>query len=332
MATTVQVALRVRPLTAKEQQEGEGSCVAYIPDQPQIVVNQEKSFTFDHVLDPATTQPQMYERCAAALVDQFLDGYNATVLAYGQTGSGKTYSMGTAAPVATGDASDGSQDYGIIPRAVNHLFAGLAQRQVEHPDFEFNVEVSFLELYNEDLIDLLNSTNRSDSSRRTRVIPSHVTIREDAQGGIVWGGVTHLPANNTQAVMQYLHQGSLFRTTAATDMNMTSSRSHAIFSIQLWQKRPNSPSSEESPDTTPALQPDALVSKFHFVDLAGSERIKRTNAIGDRVKEGISINAGLLALGNVISALGDESRKSSHIPYRDSKLTRLLQDSLGGNR
>ncbi|KAJ1980549.1 hypothetical protein H4R34_002420 [Dimargaris verticillata] len=112
---------------------------------------------------------------------------------------------------------------------------------------------------------------------------------------------------------------------------MTSSRSHAIFSIQLWQKRPIPPSSEDSPNATPTLQPNALVSKFHFVDLAGSERIKRTNAIGDRVKEGISINAGLLALGNVISALGDESRKSSHIPYRDSKLTRLLQDSLGGN-
>ncbi|KAJ1980548.1 hypothetical protein H4R34_002419 [Dimargaris verticillata] len=202
MAATVQVALRVRPLTAKEQQEGDGSCVAYIPGQPQIVVNQEKSFTFDQVLDPAATQPQVYERCVAALVDQFLDGYNATVLAYGQTGSGKTYSMGTAAPVGSGGGIDDDQSYGIIPRAVSHLFNGLAQRQAEHPDFEFNVDVSFLELYNEDLIDLLNSASRPDNSRRTRVMPSHVTIREDAQGGIVWGGVTHLPANSTHAVMQ----------------------------------------------------------------------------------------------------------------------------------
>ncbi|KAI8846797.1 P-loop containing nucleoside triphosphate hydrolase protein [Chytridium lagenaria] len=123
-------------------------------------------------------------------------------------------------------------------------------------------------------------------------------------GNIIWGGVKEEEVSSPEELMSCLQRGSLCRATGSTDMNASSSRSHAIFS---------------------------LTSKFHFVDLAGSERLKRTNAEGDRKREGISINQGLLALGNVISALGDESRKVSHVPYRDSKLTRMLQDSLGGN-
>ncbi|KAI7849860.1 hypothetical protein BDC45DRAFT_546816 [Circinella umbellata] len=198
---------------------------------------------------------------------------------------------------------DSASSGGIVPRFVESLFTELAKRQTSS-----QVYVSFLELYNEDLVDLLNPVKRGEGL--------HVSIREDVQGNICWVGVREESVSTPRQLLELLQKGSIARTTASTDMNRTSSRSHAIFSVILKQ------SLEDG---------TRITSKFHFVDLAGSERLKRTNAVGDRAKEGISINTGLLALGNVISALGDESRKVSHIPYRDSKLTRLLQDSLGGN-
>ncbi|KAI8138709.1 hypothetical protein BJV82DRAFT_286826 [Fennellomyces sp. T-0311] len=207
-------------------------------------------------------------------------------------GSGKTFSMGI--------GLDSARSNGIVPRFIDSLFSEIGKRPTPS-----QVMVSFLELYNEDLVDLLNPVRRGD-----------VSIREDAQGNICWMGIREEPVSNAKELLELLQKGSIARTTASTDMNRTSSRSHAIFSVILKQTLPDG---------------RRLCSKFHFVDLAGSERLKRTNAVGDRAKEGISINTGLLALGNVISALGDESRKVSHIPYRDSKLTRLLQDSLGGN-
>ncbi|KAI9492658.1 hypothetical protein BDB00DRAFT_883407 [Zychaea mexicana] len=199
---------------------------------------------------------------------------------------------------------DSPSSGGIVPRFIDSLFGELAKRQTS-PE----VYVSFLELYNEDLVDLLNPAVKRGEGL-------HVSIREDAQGNICWMGVREEPVASPRELLELLQKGSIARTTASTDMNRSSSRSHAIFSVILKQSMDDG---------------SRLTSKFHFVDLAGSERLKRTNAVGDRAKEGISINTGLLALGNVISALGDESRKVSHIPYRDSKLTRLLQDSLGGN-
>ncbi|CEG67610.1 Putative Kinesin-domain-containing protein [Rhizopus microsporus] len=192
---------------------------------------------------------------------------------------------------------------GIVPRFVYTMFQQLDYKKTLLNSFSYQVTVSFLELHQEDLVDLLGDKG------------FHLTIREDTNGNICWSGVKEEPVLCPEELMGYLKKGSVSRTTAATDMNHNSSRSHAIFSINLRQLD----------------QGKKLVSKFHFVDLAGSERLKRTNAVGDRAREGISINSGLLALGNVISALGDESRRVSHIPYRDSKLTRLLQDSLGGN-
>lgn len=214
---------------------------------------------------------------------------------------------------------------------------------------KFTVKVSFIEIYNEDLHDLLNSAPLEE-------LPP-ITIREDTKGRIYWTGVKEVVVHSTDDVLYYLEQGTQNRATGSTDMNEKSSRSHAIFSVSLKQekwvsssssqhsvekKRPASSMSSRSsitPNTSrflTAQQDDGewliTTSKFHFVDLAGSERLKRTAAEGDRRKEGININAGLLALGNVISALGDQSKKNKiHVPYRDSKLTRLLQDSLGGS-
>ncbi|CAO3704025.1 unnamed protein product [Rhizopus stolonifer] len=219
-------------------------------------------------------------------------------------GSGKTFSMGTAL-----EEHIDTEHQGIVPRFVQDLFFRLENKKKEQ-ETEYEVLVSFLELYNEDLVDLLNPQSKKKCE---------VQIREDVNGHIYWAGVREEVCQTPEELVKYLVKGSLGRTTGSTDMNSVSSRSHAIFSVILKQK------------VRQETEEQVIVSKFHFVDLAGSERLKRTNASGDRAREGISINAGLLALGNVISALGDESRRSAHVPYRDSKLTRLLQDSLGGN-
>ncbi|CAH8582097.1 unnamed protein product [Heterobilharzia americana] len=234
-------------------------------------------------------------------------------------------------------------DAGIVPRAVQYLFASVARRRAEaaarkQPVPEFKVVAQFLELYNEELVDLLDSE---------KVRKPHLRLHENAQGDIYLTGVSTRLVSSLDDTLKCLHDGSLVRSTASTNMNAQSSRSHAIFTLHIrqqrllryeedssGQKKDVQSDADVDPDSTVVDQVpeyETLTAKFHFVDLAGSERLKRTGATGDRAKEGISINRGLLALGNVISALGDKSKRGCHIPYRDSKLTRLLQDSLGGN-
>ncbi|KAI9314976.1 hypothetical protein BX666DRAFT_2113761 [Dichotomocladium elegans] len=338
----VRVALRVRPLTEKERMCNCAECISFIPGQPQILIGKDHSFTYDHVFDTRTSQHEIYTASVLPLVEKFLDGYihvdiskcvtqrnlkqyyplplcsfNATILAYGQTGSGKTYSMGTAVDGNT----DLTDQQGIVPRFIRDLYERLDHKRDKDPNYNAEVLVSFLELYNEDLVDLLSILHHQ-RKRSGCSISNDITIREDTSGNIYWSGVREEPCKSPKELLGFLAKGSLGRTTGSTDMNAVSSRSHAIFSVILKQQVPDEENDEEQ---------KTIVSKFHFVDLAGSERLKRTNAQGDRAKEGIAINSGLLALGNVISALGDESRRSTHVPYRDSKLTRLLQDSLGGN-
>ncbi|ORY99875.1 hypothetical protein BCR43DRAFT_125573 [Syncephalastrum racemosum] len=316
-STAVRVGLRVRPLTQKEQLSNCSECLSYIPNEPQILIGTDKSFTYDYVFDQSTAQTDVYQSAAAPLMHKFI--FNATILAYGQTGSGKTYSMGTGL-----DNCAEPENEGIVPRCIVELFEKLQQRAEENPEYKYDVYVSFLELYNEELIDLLNPANaqKRRSNSGTNPAPTEVSIREDIAGNIYWSGVREEQCESPEELLGYLAKGSLCRTTGSTEMNTVSSRSHAIFSVILKQDRPQ----EDDPSKM-----ESLTSKFHFVDLAGSERLKRTHAQGDRAREGIAINSGLLALGNVISALGDETRRTTHIPYRDSKLTRLLQDSLGGN-
>lgn len=200
------------------------------------------------------------------------------------------------------------------------------------PDFKVNAQ--FLELYNEEVLDLFDTTRDIDAKTKK----SNIRIHEDSAGGIYTVGVTTRTVNTESEMMQCLKLGALSRTTASTQMNVQSSRSHAIFTIHLCQTRMCPQIDAEIATDNKVISEssqmnefETLTAKFHFVDLAGSERLKRTGATGERAKEGISINCGLLALGNVISALGDKSKRATHVPYRDSKLTRLLQDSLGGN-
>ncbi|XP_036431873.1 kinesin-like protein KIF21A isoform X1 [Colossoma macropomum] len=332
--SSVRVALRIRPQLAREKIEGCHICTFVTPGEPQVILGKDKAFTFDYVFDMESQQDAIYSNCTEKLIEGCFEGYNATIFAYGQTGSGKTYTMGTGFDVSIPD-----DELGIIPRAVSHLFKGIEQRQQAateqgRPVPEFKISAQFLELYNEEVLDLFDSTRDLEARKQK----SHIKIHEDASGGIYTVGVTNRSVSSEAEMMQCLKLGALSRTTASTQMNVQSSRSHAIFTIHLCQVRVCVPSDNdnETDNRLASGSPDmeefeTLTAKFHFVDLAGSERLKRTGATGDRAKEGISINCGLLALGNVISALGDRSKRSTHVPYRDSKLTRLLQDSLGGN-
>ncbi|XP_069440725.1 kinesin-like protein KIF21A isoform X7 [Ovis canadensis] len=332
--SSVRVAVRIRPQLAKERIEGCHICTSVTPGEPQVFLGKDKAFTFDYVFDIDSQQEQIYTQCIEKLIEGCFEGYNATVFAYGQTGAGKTYTMGTGF-----DVNIIEEEQGIISRAVKHLFKSIEEKKhtsikngLPPPDFKVNAQ--FLELYNEEVLDLFDTTRDIDAKTKK----SNIRIHEDSAGGIYTVGVTTRTVNTESEMMQCLKLGALSRTTASTQMNVQSSRSHAIFTIHLCQTRMCPQIDAESATDNKVISEssqmnefETLTAKFHFVDLAGSERLKRTGATGERAKEGISINCGLLALGNVISALGDKSKRATHVPYRDSKLTRLLQDSLGGN-
>ncbi|XP_045770281.1 kinesin-like protein KIF21A isoform X1 [Maniola jurtina] len=327
--SSVRVAVRIRPQTPAEVVDGCGVCARAggAAGDGGIALGSERAFTFDYTFEPSADQQQVYDTCVRKLVEAALDGYNATVLAYGQTGSGKTYTMGSG---WEGEHVD-EDKRGIIPRAIRDLFAGADERadaarsQGQLPP-EFSVQAQFIELYNEDIVDLLDPAKDPFAKGTLR-------ITEDGCGGVRIVGASMRAVRGVKEALGALRAGALARTTAATNMNSSSSRSHAVFTLLLRQRRlaADLEGAERETDGETPEQYETLTAKFHFVDLAGSERLKRTGATGERAKEGISINCGLLALGNVISALGDKSRKVLHVPYRDSKLTRLLQDSLGGN-
>uniref|UniRef100_A0A673IP73 Kinesin family member 21A n=1 Tax=Sinocyclocheilus rhinocerous TaxID=307959 RepID=A0A673IP73_9TELE len=319
--STARVASLIRPQLSKEKIEGCHICTFVTPGEPQVVLGKDKPFTFDYVFDMDSQQDSIYSNCTEKLIEGCFEGYNATIFAYGQTGSGKTYSMGTGF-----DVNINEEELGIIPRAISHLFRGIEERRQAateqgRPVPEFKINAQFLELYNEEVLDLFDSTRDMEARKQK----SNIKIHEDAR---YW----QVPKIKVSyRMMQCLRLGALSRTTASTQMNVQSSRSHAIFTIHLCQVRVCISNLLQLENIHSDHTFETLTAKFHFVDLAGSERLKRTGATGDRAKEGISINCGLLALGNVISALGDRSKRSTHVPYRDSKLTRLLQDSLGGN-
>lgn len=325
----MKVAVHIRPLIGDEKLQGCKDCVTVVSGKPQVQIGTH-SFTFDHVYgSTGTPSSAMFEECVAPLVDGLFQGYNATVLAYGQTGSGKTYTMGTG-------FKDGCQTTGIIPQVMNVLFSKI--ETMKH-QIEFQLHVSFIEILKEEVRDLLDPTSVSKPETANGgagkvTIPGKppIQIRETSNGVITLAGSTEVSVSTLKEMAACLEQGSLSRATGSTNMNNQSSRSHAIFTITLEQMRKFNPASPgDGPNES--MNEEYLCAKLHLVDLAGSERAKRTGSDGLRFKEGVHINRGLLALGNVISALGDEKkrREGVHVPYRDSKLTRLLQDSLGGN-
>lgn len=314
-----------------------------------------KLFVFDRVFGADVPQEAVWDYVSES-VNAFVQGYNVSVLAYGQSGSGKSYTMGTSGPAEQGDP----QVMGVIPRAAAVLFEKLAGPPIlrrnassslrtptrystsfaQSPqalarameDRNWQMKATYLEIYNEQLRDLLVPDSVPPSERTI------VAIREDVKGRIILTGLHQVDINSIEDLLKALNFGSSIRQTDATAINAKSSRSHAVFSLSLVQRRnkPQPSSALEKRFSVPleAMNgSDSLVtvdSKLHFVDLAGSERLKNTGASGERAKEGININAGLASLGKVISQLSSR-HAGSHVSYRDSKLTRLLQDSLGGN-
>ncbi|KAJ8941944.1 hypothetical protein NQ318_013278 [Aromia moschata] len=296
--TSVKVAVRIRPLVQSEISKGCKEVLDVIEENEQILIRSiDRSFTFNHVLPSHTPQNELYDRCVKPVIANLYKGYNVTILAYGQTGSGKTHSMGT--------TYKGEGDMGVIPRAISDIFDFVR----ENFCYDFAIKVSFIELYQEVLYDLLSPKPRDQTT---------LEIREDTVRGIHIPGLTEVPVQAASDVLNALTRGSTGRVTGSTAMNAQSSRSHAIFCVNIsMNKKDDSLENKEV--------------KLYLVDLAGSERQKKTGAIGNTFKEGININKGLFVLGNVISCLGDDKAQHGFIPYRDSNLTRLLKDSLGGN-
>uniref|UniRef100_A0A5S6QWW8 Kinesin-like protein n=1 Tax=Trichuris muris TaxID=70415 RepID=A0A5S6QWW8_TRIMR len=293
----VKVAIRCRPMAVMEKEQGASDCLQILTDHRQVVID-GRCFQFDEVFGHSCKQRQVYDSCAAPLCASFFEGYNCTIFAYGQTGSGKTYTMGTEEKAQSSCPESG----GLIIRIINNIFNN---SEAQSSEFEFNFSCSMLEIYNETVFDLLG--NREP-----------LMIREHQTEGVYVQNLTLKRVENLTDTLRCLEEGCDNRSQGQTAMNATSSRSHAIFTIYMTKICRNE-------------NANCYKAKLNLVDLAGSERLKKTQAEGKRMKEGIKINEGLLALGNVISALTETTKSRVHIPYRDSKLTRLLQDSLGGN-
>merc|ERR1711974_354498 len=250
---------------------------------------------FDAVYDCNSKQLDLYAETFAPLVDSVLDGFNGTIFAYGQTGTGKTYTM-------EGVKDDQSQR-GVIPNSFDHIFSHIAKSENQ----QYLVRASYLEIYLEDVRDLL----AKDQTK-------NLELKERPDTGIYVKDLSSFVCKSVSEIEHVMAVGNQNRSVGKTEMNEHSSRSHAIFIITM-----------ECSELDAEGQAHIRVGKLNLVDLAGSERQAKTGAVGDRLKEATKINLSLSALGNVIAALVDG--KSSHVPYRDSKLTRLLQDSLGGN-
>ncbi|QDZ25159.1 kinesin [Chloropicon primus] len=306
-AECVKVVVRCRPLSQGEVGDGKKGIVNIDTKLGQIAIKNPKleekepakNFTFDIVYNWNTEQITLYQETASPIVDSCLEGYNGTIFCYGQTGTGKTFTM-------EGNLGD-DKTKGIIPNAFDHVFRAIETSQ---DDKKFLVRASFLEIYNEEVRDLL-----SKNSANTKL-----ELKENVDTGVYVKNLTSFVVKGVSEIHNVLAVGKKNRTVGTTLMNRDSSRSHSIFTIVI-----------ECSETVNADSGDSKirVGKLNLVDLAGSERQSKTGATGERLKEATKINLSLSALGNVISALVDG--RSGHIPYRDSKLTRLLQDSLGGN-
>ncbi|ORZ04348.1 P-loop containing nucleoside triphosphate hydrolase protein [Absidia repens] len=263
-----------------------------------LLTTTNKLFSFDRVFDQHATQENVYDEVVQPILDQVLEGFNCTIFAYGQTGSGKTYTM-------EGNLEERhTRDAGIIPRVITNLFDML---EANHS--EYSVKVSLLELYNEELRDLLNPTNHQQGRQ--------IKIFEDKLGsGVIVQGIDERFIQNAQEGLNVLRAGIKYRSIGTTKCNDKSSRSHCVFSLISHIR-----------ESVPGKEDVFRIAKLNLVDLAGSENINRSGAEFGRAREAGMINQSLLTLGRVINHLVEHS---PHIPYRESKLTRLLKDSLGG--
>lgn len=300
--SNVNVICRFRPLNNSEKWQ---ACSKfYIRESKTVVIggkDSSNSFTFDRIFDADATQEELYEMTMLRTVDDFFKGYNGTVLTYGQTGSGKSYTM-------TGPSLIDEENRGIIPRMADDLFKRIKSSSSE---IEYTVSASYMEIYNEHINDLLNP--KAETGGFDSPSPKKFVISEDKNNGIYVKGLSKAFISSSEELESVIKQGNMARSIGSTSMNASSSRSHVILQINLSQR----------------LSEVVKKSRLFLVDLAGSEKVDKTGAQGQSLEEAKKINSSLSALGNVIFSLTDG--KSTHVPYRDSKLTRILQESLGGN-
>ncbi|KAJ1758741.1 hypothetical protein GGH19_002680 [Coemansia sp. RSA 1807] len=291
----IKVIARFRPPNSLEKKSG-GTSVIELEDESTVRLNCDEhtgSFTFDRVFGIDSTQPQIYNYAIRDTLEDVFNGYNGTVFCYGQTGSGKTFTM-------MGADIDNDSLKGITPRIVEGVFGQIVESP---PTVEYMVKASYMEIYMERIRDLLNPDE------------TNLPVHEDKANGVYVKGLMEVFVSSIDEVYQVMRQGAKNRVVAYTNMNAESSRSHSIFQITIEQK-----------DT---VSGKTKMGRLFLVDLAGSEKVGKTGATGQTLEEAKKINKSLSALGMVINALTDG--KSTHIPYRDSKLTRILQESLGGN-
>ena len=299
----IRVICRVRPVLEVERKQAKGGDVnaTEILSEEDIVVHRDSStknrFEFDRVFPPDSTQSSVFA-AVQPLITSVMDGYNVCIFAYGQTGSGKTFTM---------EGYDGNK--GVSPRAIDELFMSIRDAS---DNWTYTVRFSMLEIYNESIRDLLVEPTSIGGGKFAEL--AKLDIRQTANGNVV-AGLTEMDVSEPEEVMDLMNRGQRNRAVGAHDMNEHSSRSHSILTLTVR--------GENNKDGA------ATFGKLHLIDLAGSERVGKTDATGERLKEAQNINRSLSALGDVINSLGN--KKSSHVPYRNSKLTFLLQDSLGGN-
>ena len=298
----VKVAIRCRPLNEKELAQGNQQVVSINRARHEIMVQRPfqqedpKQFTFDLVYGADAEQANIYAETASPIIANVLEGYNGTIFAYGQTGTGKTHTM----TVVIAD----EEQRGIMPRSFDGIFSSI---ESDSDQTQFLVRASYLEIYNEEVRDLLSKNPKN-----------RLELHEKVDSGVYVKDLSYFAAKSSEEVRKIMYIGSKNRSVGSTNMNKHSSRSHSLFTITVER-------SELGADGKQHIR----VGKLNMVDLAGSERIAKTGASGERLKEATKINLSLSTLCHVISSLTDP--KASYIPYRDSKLTRLLQDSLGGN-
>uniref|UniRef100_A0A8C5MP65 Kinesin family member 11 n=1 Tax=Leptobrachium leishanense TaxID=445787 RepID=A0A8C5MP65_9ANUR len=308
----IQVVVRCRPFNQLERKANSHSVLECESQRKEVSVRTggindklgKKNYTFDMVFGPSAKQIEVYRSVVCPILDEVILGYNCTIFAYGQTGTGKTFTMeGERSP--EGEFT-WEQDplAGIIPRTLHQIFQKLSENGTE-----FSVKVSLLEIYNEELFDLLSPA--PDVSERLQMFDDPRNKR-----GVIIKGLEEVTVHNKDEVYHILERGAAKRTTASTLMNAYSSRSHSVFSVTIHMK-----------ETTVDGEELVKIGKLNLVDLAGSENIGRSGAVDKRAREAGNINQSLLTLGRVITALVE---RAPHIPYRESKLTRILQDSLGG--
>ncbi|OIW28414.1 kinesin-domain-containing protein [Coniochaeta ligniaria NRRL 30616] len=294
-SNTIKVVARFRPQNRIEIESGGQPIVSFDGDDTCTVDSREAqgSFTFDRVFDMSCKQSDIFDFSIKPTVDDILNGYNGTVFAYGQTGAGKSYTM-------MGTSIDDKEGRGVIPRIVEQIFESILSSPL---NIEYTVRVSYMEIYMERIRDLLQPQN------------DNLPVHEEKNRGVYVKGLLEIYVSSVQEVYEVMRRGGNARAVAATNMNQESSRSHSIFVITITQKNVETGSAKSG--------------QLFLVDLAGSEKVGKTGATGQTLEEAKKINKSLSALGMVINSLTDG--KSSHIPYRDSKLTRILQESLGGN-